>query len=437
MKNYRPISITSLVGKVLERFVRDKTVAFLEASKVIPQNQHGFRARRSCTTLLTGLIDQFSAKLDERSGAHIHAVFLDWSKAFDKVPHTLLLSKLEFYGIKGKLLKWFETFLVGRTQFVHFNGARSEPCEVPSGVIQGSVLGPLLFNVFVADLPDVVKTSLVQYADDCTVFNEITSQADVDALQEDLTNIDIWCANNGMSLNPKKCKAMDITRARTPLRFLQLPANKLYSIGGAYLEFVDKERLLGVHISSDLRWQVHTDIVRKKAAQILGFAARNLQGCTPRVKRVAYLSLVKPIMMYGQPSWHPTSKGNTSNLERIQKRGLHFIFGRHLPPPRQQGIMPISMQLRYTDLNFFKKCLSGATDFDARARIIEGRVLRGDDSRHPRLQQPPARGELGRSSFSYRIVKPWNDLPPPLKDCTAEQFPALCKEYLWQNHPSA
>jgi hypothetical protein len=277
----------------------------------------------------------------------------------------------------------------------------------------------------------------VQYADDCTVFNEIVSQADVDALQEDLTNIDMWCANNGMSLNPKKCKVMDITRARTPLRFLQLPANKLYTIGGAHLEFVDKERLLGVHISSDLRWHVHTDIVRKKAAQILGFAARNLQGCTPRVKRVAYLSLVKPIMMYGQPSWHPTSQGNTSSLEKVQKRGLHFIFGRHLPPPRQQGIMPISMQLRYTDLNFFKKCLSGATDFDARARIIEGRVLRGDDSRHPRLQQPPARGELGRSSFSYRIVKPWNDLPPPLKDCTAEQFPALCKEYLWQNHPSA
>ncbi|CAB3374436.1 Hypothetical predicted protein [Cloeon dipterum] len=171
MQNYRAISITYLVGKTLERIVRDRTVEYLEKEEVIPSCQHGFREKRSCTTLLTGTIDNWTAALDEASGTHIHAVFLDWSKAFDKVSHPRLLSKLQYYGIKGQLLKWYESFLVGRTQFVKFGGESSEPCEVATGVVQESVLGPLLFNIFVADLPEMVTNSTpVQYADDATIY---------------------------------------------------------------------------------------------------------------------------------------------------------------------------------------------------------------------------------------------------------------------------
>ncbi|CAB3388898.1 Hypothetical predicted protein [Cloeon dipterum] len=121
--------------------------------------------------------------MDATSGAHIHAVFLDWSKAFDKVPHPRLHSKLQHCDIDGQLLKWYENFLVGRTQFVRFHCASSEPSEV----VQGNVFGPFLLNIFVADLPEMVKNStLIQYADDAT-----TSQEDTDDLQEDLCNIDI------------------------------------------------------------------------------------------------------------------------------------------------------------------------------------------------------------------------------------------------------
>ncbi|CAB3388812.1 Hypothetical predicted protein, partial [Cloeon dipterum] len=198
MENYRPISITSLVGKTLERFIRDEMVKFLEDEKVIPNCQHGFRAKRSCVTLLTGTINDWTATLDEKSGDHIHAAFLDWSKAFDKVNHARLVSKLEHYRIKGRLLKWLENFLTGRTQFVQYRGARSEPTKVSSGVIQGSVLGPLLFNVFVSDLPDALnKCTLVQYADDATIYKKISCQEDADEFQEELNNVDIWCANNG------------------------------------------------------------------------------------------------------------------------------------------------------------------------------------------------------------------------------------------------
>jgi hypothetical protein len=118
------------------------------------------------------------------------------------------------------------------------------------------------------------------------------------------------------------------------------------------------------------------------------------------VKRIAYLSLVKPIMTFGLPAWHPTAAENTQKLERVQmKKAQCFIFGRQPPPPRQQNILPVKLQLQHTDLVFFRKCSSGAIEIDARARITEGRVLRGDGSRHPRLQPPPANRMFGRSAL--------------------------------------
>ncbi|CAB3387419.1 Hypothetical predicted protein [Cloeon dipterum] len=290
----------------------------------------------------------------------------------------------------------------------------------PISVIQGSCLGPLLFNLFAADLPAVVNTNLVQYADDCTVFNNIKSDDDIDALQDDLARIDIWCLNNGMQLNAKKCVVMAVTRAR-------LPCNLRYTIGGVTLQYEATQRLLGVHLSRDLRWNHLVDVQRKKALQTLGFAARNLRGCTLRVKRIAYLSLVKPKLFYGSPAWHPSTKTNTEKMIRVQNRALHFIHGRRIPPPIQQNFLSVPAQLVYNDLLFFKKCLAGVTDYDAMARITQGRVHRGDDPLHPRLQQPPARTDLGKNVFDFRVVKEWNDMPPALKDCSATQFPSTCK----------
>jgi hypothetical protein len=427
INNYRPISVTSLVGKVLEKHVRNKTAEFLTQEKIIPDSQHGFTKGRSCITMLLKTIEDWTVALDTNSGTHIHAVFLDWSKAFDKVPHSRLLSKLKHYGIEGNLLRWFENFLTGRTQRVQFGGARSDLSDVPSGVIQGSVLGPLLFNIFIADLPNCIKTNIKQYADDCTLYKEVKKNDPeaANALQEDLDSVDAWCANNGMTLNALKCKVMDITHARSP-------HTPKYTIGGTELKYVETERLLGVHLSKNLKWNYHTDIVRAKSAQVLGFAKRNLKGCTPRVKRMAYLTMVKPILFYGTPAIHPESKGNIQKFERMQKRALRFIYGKHLPPVAEQKLMPVQMQLRYNDLLFFKKCETGDTDCNARERVIQGRVLRGDSSTHPRLLPPPGRNEFGRKAYSYRVIKPWNDLPDPLKDCSANQFPALCKAHLWQ-----
>ncbi|XP_065335024.1 uncharacterized protein LOC135936210 [Cloeon dipterum] len=250
-------------------------------------------------------------------------------------------------------------------------------------------------------------------------MGKIRSEDDVEALQEDLAHIDVWCANNGMQLNVKKCVVMDVTRARQPC----MPR---YTDGGTALQYVATQRLLGLHLSRDLLWNHHVDVQRRKAVQTLGFAARNLSGCTQRMKMIVYLSLVKPKLFYGTPEWHPSTKTNTEKMIRVQNRALHFIHGRCIPPPNQQNLLSVPAQLEYiNDLLYFKKCLAGVMDYDAMARITPGRVHRGNNPLHPRLQLPSSRTYLGKNIFDYRVVKEWNDMPPALKDCSAAQFPSL------------
>jgi hypothetical protein len=422
LENYRPISMTSLVGKTLEKLVRDRVQSFFDANNVIPDNQHGFRARRSCTTLLCKTLDKWASAVDQKSGAHVHAITLDWKKAFDRVPFDRLLSKLSHYGIRGKMLKWIESFLKERTQYVSFRGAKSELHDVLSGVIQGSVLGPLLFNLYVADLPAATKSELVQYADDVTLWREIKTTADIEQLQDDLHAINAWCAVNGMELNAEKSHVIDITRARTPL-------HALYTVGGATLEYSTTERILGVHVSSDLRWNTHTDIARGKAAKVLSFAARNLHGCTPRVKKLAYQTMVKPLMFYGTPAWHPYTQTNVVKFERVQCRALRFVYGRHIPDASKTELLSVDQQLKYNDLTFFRKCLDGDAEMDAMARITTGRVMRNSGGQH-RLIPPKVRTDLGHGSFSFRLATQWNELPSELKSCPSLQFPKMCKLYV-------
>ncbi|CAB3378975.1 Hypothetical predicted protein [Cloeon dipterum] len=201
------------------------------------------------------MLDKWAAIVDQKPGAHIHAVTLDWKKAFDRVPHDRLLSKLSYY----------------------------------------------------------VKAQIAQYADDVTLWKQIGSAEDAGELHDDLDAVFAWCASNGMELNAAKCHVMDVIRAKNAL-------HTPYIVGGAVLEYNDTERILGVHVSNDLRWNKHTDIARGKAAKVLSFAARNLYGCTPRVKRLAYLTMVKPLMFYGTPAWHPSTQSNIQKFERVQNR---------------------------------------------------------------------------------------------------------------------
>ena len=201
--NYRPVSLTPHIIKVFERVIRSKMVEYLETNKLLNKNQHGFRKGRNCLSQLLDHYDELLNTVSNSSNADV--VYLDYSKAFDKVDHHILLQKLERIGITGKLYRWLECFLTDRVQQVIVDGVSSSFAIVISGVPQGTVLGPLLFIVFVDDMSEVVKHSILKlFADDSKLSKAIRSMLDQILLQEDVNAILLWAKDNNMELNEEK-----------------------------------------------------------------------------------------------------------------------------------------------------------------------------------------------------------------------------------------
>lgn len=217
--------------------------------------------------------------------------FLDFRKAFDSVSHRLL-HKLSKLNLDPTLLKWIEAFLTDRTQYVSANNYNSRTRPVTSGVPQGSVLGPLLFLIYINDLADRVSSSIRLFADDCVIYRKITNSDDSSLLQCDLNNISSWCDNWLMNLNPTKCKYMRISKTSSNLN---LP---VYSLNSTALDSVLSYKYLGVHISSDLSWHKHTEYITNNANRMLGFLRRNFSLAPVSLKLLLYKTVVRSKLEY-------------------------------------------------------------------------------------------------------------------------------------------
>ena len=269
---------------------------------LINRAQHGFMAGKSCVSQLTAVLDYIGSQLDH--GKQTDVIYLDMSKAFDKVDHGLLLNKLRHFNITGSLHEWLSAYLTGRRQQVTILGSTSKQLPVTSGVPQGPILGPMLFLLFVNDLPDVaISSSVACYADDTKIYKRIDSITDSAALQTDLTNIVQWAESTGLSLNRTKSKCQRITRKQNPSIFS-------YSIKGEDLESCDSEKDLGVIISCDLTWSKQVTEKCSKANKLLGFVYRSSRDIkNPRTRRTLYLAIVRPHLGYGTQVWSPRLLG--------------------------------------------------------------------------------------------------------------------------------
>ena len=184
--NYRPISLTSVVSKLMERRVRDKIMEHMAGNNLFTKHQHGFRKGYSCVTQLLDVCDKWTEELDNKNCIDYDIVYLDFQKAFYSVLHQRLLTKLKGYGIQAKLLNWIENFLKNRKQRVQVDGSSSEWADVTSGIPQGSVLGPTLFSIYINDLPDVVHSFVKLFADDAKLYAVVNTVNDANIVQEDL-----------------------------------------------------------------------------------------------------------------------------------------------------------------------------------------------------------------------------------------------------------
>jgi hypothetical protein len=265
----------------------------LEGLNILVDQQHGFRAKRSTVTQLLQTAHDLTSNLEK--GHTTHLAILDFSKAFDKVPHERLLSKLHTYGIRQSLLAWLRNFLTQRTQQVVCDGEKSSPKEVLSGVPQGTVLGPLLFLLYINDLPSNLSSSMRLFADDCLVYTSGKDNGHINTLQEDLDKLQVW---EDDVFNPAKCSTMQISYKKEP------PTHS-FTFCGQNLQRVDSHPYLGVEIDNKLTWSTHIKNTVKKANKVLGFLRRNFWFCTAEVKICTYNMLVRPILEYASIVWDP------------------------------------------------------------------------------------------------------------------------------------
>jgi Reverse transcriptase (RNA-dependent DNA polymerase)/Endonuclease-reverse transcriptase len=424
--NYRPISLTSIASKLMEKLVSRRILCHLQANDLINENQHGFLPGRSCVTMLTRANDDWLHALEDKDVKQVDCIALDWQKAFDQVSHERLLLKLHGYKIRGDVYKWVQSFLSNRTQCVIYNGSSSPSINVTSGVPQGSVIGPLLFNIFMLDLPQCVSSTLLQYADDSTIFAPIKTKSDSFILQNDLFNISNWSIINKMSLNTLKSQFFTITRS-------PLPFNNVYSLQGNIIPKFNSIILLGVTITSDLKWNLQTELVRNRASKLLGFVTRNLKGTKPRNIRTAYLSLIRPVITHGIPAWHPTTKANLSKLEAIQNRATKAIFlnSQHYAESSAQRriacrILSIENFCKEADVKFLHKQLNGSADLNPFHRIkIDTKLRRNNPG--DMIIPPRARTSAYQNAFYYRSASVWNSLPADIK--TSTKFSIAVRNY--------
>ena len=311
--NYRPIALTSHIIKVFEKVIRNHLVNFLHENNLFNSDQHGFRIGRSCLSQLLAHYDRIVSLLE--SGVNVDTIYLDFSKAFDKVDHTILLKKLSLIGIRGKMLTWIKSFLTSRTQRVMVNGVLSDPAPVLSGVPQGSVLGPLLFLVLIGDIDSEILSSFVSsFADDTRLFRGITGVRDASSLQTDLEKVYQWAEDNNMLYNNKKFEALRYGPDQV------LKTTTSYTApDGSIIPEKDHVRDLGVQMSADGSFQQHINTMCLSARNMCAWILRTFQSRSEELMMTLWKSLVLPILDYCSQLWSPSKTGQIQEIEDIQK----------------------------------------------------------------------------------------------------------------------
>ena len=324
--NFRPISLLSLPSKILERIVHNHLLNHLLSNDLLSSRQFGFRPSSSTQEALLFATHDWSCYLDK--GLSVAAVFFDLSKAFDKVPHCQLLSALANVGVSGSLLNWFRSYLSNRSQRVVLDGYTSEVHPVTSGVPQGSILGPLLFSIYVNSLTKITLCqdfTMIMYADDIVLYKPITSSCDVGALQSDINKVAEWINNAGLCLNANKSKVVVFSRKN------MRPA-VVVAVDSTIIPNVDSICFLGVTVSSDLKWYTHITSVCAKARQQLGIIHRTFNQANSPTLLHLYRVLVLPTLDYCSSVWDPRTSLLVNKLESVQRLAARFITNRWFTP---------------------------------------------------------------------------------------------------------
>ena len=432
--NYRPVSLTSVPCRVMESCMRDDVVDHLVRNALIKDSQHGFMRNKSCTTNLLEFLETVTAAND--NGHAVDVVYLDFSKAFDKVPHRRLVEKFKAHGIAGKVLGWVQAWLTGRQQRTVLNGEASDWADVDSGVPQGSVFGPLAFVIYINDIDNVTRliTIMNKFADDTKCGQVIMSPGDIAILQKCLDDLVDWADKWGMSFNLTKCKVMHVGRTN-PMA--------VYTMSGHTMDSIDFERDIGVKVHKSLRPSLQCSEAANRANAVLGQVSRAFHFRDRRVFVQLYKQYVRPHLEFAVPAWSPWTQGDKESLEKVQRRAVRMVSGlqgdTYEAKLKDLGLLSLEDRRTKYDLVQTFKIIRGFDDVksDIWFSLVgenPARLTRHSNdplninTRHPRC-------EIRKNFFSNRVIDKWNYLPSDLKNSvTVTSFKKRVHDLLTNNY---
>ena len=413
--NYRPVSLTSIPCKIFESILKDKIMSHILDNNLIKESQHGFMPGRSCTTNLVTFLDKLTEIVDRGKPADIF--YLDFAKAFDKVPRARLIQKLRSKGIEGNILRWVENWLTGRTQAVKVGNDRSGNCDVKSGVPQGSVLGPPLFTIFIDDLDDyaTLVDMLVKFADDTKGLQEMNGDEDRDKLQGTLDRLMEWAADWGMQFNIDKCKIMHVGRNNPQYE---------YTMGGSKLKVVEEEKDIGVTVHNSLKPSRHCKKIADTANAVLRQLTRNFHYRDRHIFKKLYVQYVRPHIEFASPAWSPWSETDKALIEKVQMKAVKMISGlsgnTYEERCQEIGLETLEERRRQQDLLQVYKICTGKDR--VRPETLFNRIGALPETRNTRFTSDPlnitvnrTRLDIRKHSYTVRVASDWNSLSSKAK----------------------
>jgi hypothetical protein len=425
--------VLSVISKVFEKHITYHLFGYLNKYKLIHRAQSGFRKHHSCQTALLKLIDSWLDKIDK--GETIGAIFFDLRKAFDLVNHDLLLLKLEAYKFSKNTLEFFRSYLHDRKQCTVSGNIKSNFDIVTAGVPQGSVLGPVLFLMFINDLPLYMNNSDIDlFADDTTVYNSNNEASCMqNELQEDANNFQNWCQQNIMFTNKGKSSTMQIGTQQKLSKTNEIEI----IIENEKLKSTTNQKLLGVQIDSNLSWNAQVEETCKKVTRKITLL-KQLSKYVPRSSlQIFYNSYILPIFDYGITVWGHTSDYNIDRLTRLQKRAARIILKAHYLTPSTQMFkelkwQPIRDRIKFHSATMVYKSLNGRAPeyMNDLLKVIDNSVrTRSMTQKH--LEVPRSNKKIHEGSFSVYGPKLWNELPLEIRDSkTVQSFKNKLRQHL-------
>ena len=406
--HYRPVSLTSVICKIFETFIRDALNDHLITNCLLSKEQFGFCKARSCVSQLLVTINEWFTSLDDK--IPVDAAYLDFRKAFDSVPHKRLLSKLYGYGVRGKALKWITSFLSNRSQYVNVNNNCSDKVNVTSGVPQGSVLGPSLFIYFINDLPDVVTCLIKIFADDTKAYMPIRSRADQQKLQYSIDKLVEWTDKWLIRFNSDKCKILHLGKNNPKYKYHIKEGDNISDLTETLCE-----KDLGIFIDPKLNFNDHITTTVKKARRLNGMMMRNISIKDKSIMVPLFKAIIRPVLEYGNAVWCPHWKKDIKKIEQVQQQYTKRINGMHnLSYTERLSILRLpSLEYRRFRGDFIEvfKIIHNMYDPLTTKSLLTIDSSSCTRSNKFKLTKPRFNTNQYKHFFTNRIINKWNNLP--------------------------